>query len=339
MDELDRLLAETMHDAAGHAPADDRLLTGVQRRSRQLHRRRLATALGLSAAAAVLVVAVPFAVVDSLRPDRIAPQPAASPSATPSSLPSSSPPSSSSSPSSLPSSPPSSSADVVRLQSGWNPPTFPYELPAENNRREPVVSLSDGTLSAFFETTDPDNNSDVTVTVSSRKPSFPTAATETPFTVRGHAGTLRTVDEEPAKLLTLFWRESSSRWIQLATDDTYSADEVVKIAESLRDGAVDVQSPFELALSPAGLAVETVSPSRITFDGVSIVLRKHQQLNGINRKVNGYNASLTPSSLAVDITDWDATLQITITAGRTMTPTDLLRLAAGITILNNSNPE
>ncbi|GAA2553602.1 hypothetical protein GCM10010435_24980 [Winogradskya consettensis] len=353
MDDLDRLLADSMRSAADHAPSDGGLLSSVHRRSRRHHRRRVAT--GLSTAAAVLALGVPFGVVLATRdqpvvaptqgPAPAAPAPATSPSAAAS-------PSSSRSPatSRSPARTPSSSApttNTLRLVDGWTAPTFPYTLPATDGMSAPVASMRDGTPIAFFEATDLQDHADITITVSSRKPSFTTSATESAKQVRGHSGTLRTVDVQPAKQLTLFWQESAGRWIQLATDDTYTPKQVVALADSLTSASIAVLPPFTLDLTPSGLAADTVTASRMTFRNssgtIAVVLRKRQQLTDTTGKAGKYKAQLTRDAdgakLAVDVTDWDATLEITVSAGLTVSDTELTRFASGVHILNRSDPE
>jgi hypothetical protein len=312
MDDLSRMLAETMNDAAGDAPSDVGLLGAVQRRSARRRRRRITATL--SAAAAVLAIGVPVTVVASSRPEPVAP------------------------PLSIP-------VSGTRLVAGYTTPPFPYTLPATEGMKAPVASMSGGSLIAFFEAAEDRHHSDITITVSGREPA---AGGGAEVQVRGHAGRLRTVDVQPAKQLTLTWQESATRWIQLATDDTYSSAQVVALADSLRAGSVPVLPPFRLDLAPAGLAATTVTASRIGFgtpgpDGLAVVLRKRQQLTGADRKVGDYRAALTHqaggSILKIDVTDWDATLEVTAGAGLALTDADLVRLGAGIHVLNRSDPE
>jgi hypothetical protein len=320
MDDLDRLLAETMRDAADHAPADAGLLGRVHRKSAGYRRRRIAT--GLSA---VLVLSVPTAVVLIARPHPPAPHVDAVPALT---------------------------AGAVQLVAGYTAPTFPYTFTSTDGMRAPVASMDAGDLVAFFEATEQEQHADTTVTVSSRKPTFAAPAAETSTWVRGHRGTLRTVEVKPAKQLTLYWPESPKRWIQVATDDTYTPQRVVALANSLTAASVPVLPPFRLDLSPAGLVTDTVTASTMSFrtrtsppgaDGLRAVLRKRQQLTGTNETVGSYPALLTHGAeavtLAVDVADWDATLELTVSAGLTMSDTDLLRFAAGVHILNRSNPQ
>ncbi|MDR7276872.1 hypothetical protein [Catenuloplanes atrovinosus] len=356
MDELDRLLAETMHTAAGRAPSDDGLLHTVHERSRRYHRRRVITSL--SAVAAVVAVGVPFVSVLATRPNSELPPAATAPavppsrtaSATPSpspspSVPSSAPPSSPASPARSADAP---GATAVTLAEGWTAPAFPYTLGDNDNRNAPVASMDGGDLIAFFETTDPERDADITVTVSAARPSFGTAGSEAATRVRGRDGTLRTVDVQPARQLTLYWQESPSRWITLATDDTYTPEEVVAWADGLADAAIAVRAPFQLGLSPTGLTTETVTRSRMVFaspgtGGISLVLRQRRTLTGVNQKVNGDDAALTRDTagtrLAIDVRDWDATLEITVGEGLTLTDADLLRLATSVRILTYSDPE
>jgi hypothetical protein len=318
MDDLDRLVAEAMRDAADHAPADAGLLSMVRRRSARNRRRRIAT--GLSA---VLVLSVPTAVVLVAHPRPPAPQPDAVPALT-----------------------------AVQLVAGYTPPTFPFRLTSTDGMRAPVASMDGGNLIAFFEATEQEHHADTTVTVSSREPTFATDAAETPMGVRGHHGTLRTVDVKPAKQLTLYWPESSGRWIQVATDDTYTPPQVVALAESLTAASIPVLPPFLLDLGPAGLVTDTVTASTMSFrlptsppgaGGVTVVLRKRQELTGTNETVGRYGARLTRGTgdvtLDVDVTDWDATLEVTVSGGLTMNDADLLRFAAGIHVLDRSNPQ
>ncbi|MEU4243599.1 hypothetical protein [Actinoplanes sp. NPDC026619] len=296
-DELDRLLAETLHGAAHHAPVDDGLLAEVHRRSAKLRRRRVA----LSAAAVVLVAGVPagFALVERPPVTVVAPV-----------------------------------APAVRLSAGWTVPAFPYTLPATEGMTAPVARMQDGDLIALFEATEQQHHADITVTVSAAKPAFSGTASEKQIEVRGKSGTLRTVDVRPAKQLTVYWPEDSGRWIRLATDDTYTPQQVVALADALTPASVAMAAPFRLDLSPAGLTADTITESRISFGGgaVTIVLRKRLALGTPNEQVGPYEAVLTDDKLDVDVTDWNATLELT---GHT----DLLRLAAGVHILDRSNPE
>ncbi|GAA2706698.1 hypothetical protein [Actinoplanes palleronii] len=359
MDELDRLLAETMRDAEGHAPSDSGLLGSVHDRSRRYHRRRVVTVTAVSAAAAVLVAAIPFVTVLAARPEPVtppvAPAPATSaPVARPTSAaPRSSTPRTSSPTSGTPkSSTSTSSTPKITLAGGWTAPAFPYTLPATDGMSAPVASITAGNPSAFFEATELRDHADVTVTVATRESSFTSPGTATPRQVRGHPGTLRTVDVQPAKQLTLTWKESANRWIRLATDDTYTPDQVVALADSLSPATVAVSPPFALDFSPAGLLTDTVSASRMTFRAPSAtpgsaalttVLRQRQQLKTVNQKIQGYDAQLDHRAggvvLSVDVTDWNATLVITVSDGFTISDADLIKFAAGIRVLNRSNPE
>ncbi|MER7167671.1 hypothetical protein ABT336_16580 [Micromonospora sp. NPDC000207] len=324
MDDLDRLLAETMHRAVDSAPSEAGLLHTVHDRAHRYRRRRIVTRL--SAVALVVAVGVPAAAVIATRPD---------PAVVP------------------PSSPATATADRrVTLVDGWTAPTFPYTLPAKDGMTAPIASVDGGKPIAFFEATELRHHADVTVTVSGSRPTFTTSATEQPMRVRGKTGTFRTVDVSPAKQLTLYWRESSTRWIQLATDDTYTPEQVVSLADSLSPASIRVLPPFDLDRSPAGLVADSVTASRMTFRtpssapgraGFRTVLREQRQLTGVNRKVNGDDAVLTRRAdrvtLAVDVTYWEATLEVTVDDGLTISDSDLLRYAEGVTILNRSNPE
>jgi hypothetical protein len=245
----------------------------------------------------------------------------------------------------------STTADAVKLSPRYTPPTFPYSLPATDGVKAPVASMYGGKLIAFFEATESQHHADITVTVSSRKPTYPTSATQTAEQVRGHTGILRTVNVQPAKQLTLYWQESSTRWVQLATDDTYTPEQVVALANSLTPASVAVAPPFSLDLSPAGLLADTVTESTMSFRaagatpgnaGFRVVLHRRRPLSDTNETVNGYQALLTHGAngvrVDVDVTDWNATLEVTVASGLTISDADLLRFTAGVHILNRSNP-
>ncbi|MEV6343283.1 hypothetical protein [Actinoplanes sp. NPDC051851] len=326
MDELDRLLAETMHDAAGRAPSEAGLLGTVHDRSRRYHRRRVAGIAGVTAAA-LLVAAVPLVAALTARPHAVTPPAAPAVSA-----------------------PASPSARRISLTDGWTAPAFPYELPAVAGLSDPIASVDAGSVSAFFEATELRDHADVTVTVAGAEPAPPEGATAETMTVRGHTGTLRTVDVAPAKQLTLTWRESAGEWMLLATDDTYTPEEVVALADSLTGASIAVLPPFDLEFSPNGLITDTVSASRMTFRapgtstaGFRTVLREHHKINNPDQKISGYDATLTRTAqkvtLEVDVDDWDAVLEITVDDGLDITDGDLIRYAAGVTILNRSDPE
>jgi hypothetical protein len=298
MDDLDRLVAETMHAAAGHAPTDDGLLGKVHRRSARRRRRHIA---GLSAVVA-LVVGIPL-VVALLTGTPGSPEP----------MP----------PATVP----------VRLSPGYTGPVFPYTLPPTAGMKAPVASMQGGNLIAFFEAAELRHHADTTVTVSSGKP----ALTGAPVQVRGHTGTFRTVEAYPAKQLTLYWPESPGRWIQIATDDTYTEHQVIALAGALTAASVPILPPFRLDLSPAGLAPDTVTASRMRFRGpageLEVVLRKRQPL-ARSGELTGDAARRT---LTVDVPDWDATLVVTSSLG--LTDADLRRFADGVHILDRSDPE
>jgi hypothetical protein len=73
-----------------------------------------------------------------------------------------------------------------------------------------------------------------------------------------------------------------------------------------------------------------------------VVLHRHRTLTGPNQTVGGYRAKLTRTgrgvSLDVDVTDWNATIEVTVAGGLTLSDADVLRFAAGVHILNRSDP-
>jgi hypothetical protein len=342
MDDLDRLLAETMRDAAERAPGDGGLLATVHRRSGRRNRQRIAVTL--SAVAAALAVGVPAVVALATRTLSSGPLPATSAGRT---AETGTRPGTSAGRTARTGLPGTSPGAVVRLADGWTAPLFPYTLPASAGLRAPVASMDGGDLVGFFEAVEQLHHADTTVTVSATEPSFTGPATETAVQVRGHAGTLRTVDVRPAKRLTLVWHESAARWITLATDDTYRKQQVVGLADALTPAEVPVLPPFDLDLTPGGFTTGTVTESTMAFTSpagdVTVVLRKHRPLTAADRTVGPYPAALTRdgggATLDVDVTDWDATLEVTVGPGLSMSDSDLLRFADGVHILDRSNPE
>ncbi|GAB2608586.1 hypothetical protein Aab01nite_60860 [Paractinoplanes abujensis] len=303
MDDLEQRLARSMHGAAAGAPPDAQLLSKVHQRSGRYRRRRLA--VQVSALAAVLAVGVPAVAVLLDRPGPSVPLPAAT-GVTPS----------------------------LTLVPGFQNPVFPYALPPTDGMRAPVATLRSGTLSAFFEATDLRDHADTTVTVTGAKPSFTDGTT---VTVRGRTGWLRTIAAEPARQYVLYWPERAGQWLQLATDDTYTPAQVIALAESLTSGAIAVLPPFRLDWSPAGLTPDTVTESTMSFgDGAfSVVLRKEYPLPADGRRLT---RDADGARLEVAVADWDAVLDITAGSALTVSDADLLRFAAGVHILNRSNP-
>src|SRR6185369_12835770 len=114
-------------------------------------------------------------------------------------------------------------------------------------------------------------------------------------------------------------------------------EQVVALANALTPASVAVSPPFRLDLSPAGLVADTVTPSTMNFRtagaapgnaGFRVVLHKRRPLTGANETVDGYRALLIRDTagvtLDVDVTDWDATLEVTVTSGLTIGDADLL---------------
>jgi len=97
------------------------------------------------------------------------------------------------------------------------------------------------------------------------------------------------------------------------------------------------------APSPAPRGVYMLGNDRVVdyLEALFISLRQHSP--DLPARLIPYNAQLTRTSegakLAVDVTDWDATLELTVGPGLTMSDADLVRFAAGVHILNRSDPE
>ncbi|MBL7253433.1 hypothetical protein [Paractinoplanes lichenicola] len=299
MDDLEQLLARSMHGAATDAPPDTELLSRVHQRSGRYRRRRLAGQL--AGLAAVLAIGIPTATVLTNRPEPSVPLPA---------------------------------AQGLTLRPGFQDPAFPYALPPAAGLRAPVATLESGTPTAFFEATDVRRQADTTVTVTGAKPSITGGTT---VQVRGRTGWLRTTDVKPAKQYVLCWQEKAGQWLQLATDDTYTPPQVVALADSLTSAAVPVLPPFTLDWSPAGLSPDTVNASTMSFaDGAfSVVLRKEYALPSPGRRLT---RDADGVRLEVAVPDWDAVLDIRVGSALTISDADLQRFAAGVHILNRSNP-
>jgi hypothetical protein len=118
----------------------------------------------------------------------------------------------------------------------------------------------------------------------------------------------------------------------------------VALADALVPASIPVLPPFDLDLSPAGWTTDTVTASTMIFRtpgaDLTVVLRERRPLSGTGRSVGAYRASLTRTAhritVEVDVTDWNATLEV---SASTLTEDDLLRFAAGVHILNRSDPE
>lgn len=353
-DPVEELICGAMRDGADGAPSAASLLTDVHRRSRKIKRRRTATVTAVAGVTLVAGLAVPLAIHQSSA--NVAP--AAGPSSpvavptTPSVMAtgSGSAGASAAGGSAAPGASGSAGAasggtggsQAVRLVSGYTPPTCPLTLPAASGYRDPVVSVAKGAMVAFFETTDPQRYSDITVTISSGRPTFdkPTAAmTETARTVRGHAATLRTVAVSPAAELALYWQEKADQWVTLRTDDTFTPDAVVAKAERLTSAALAVRMPFTLDLAPSGATLVTASASAVglrvaDLGEIVVALGRSRSLAGTPVQVGGRAGALsrtaTAATLLVDYADRGGTLTVQVPAGYSIGDDDLVRFAAGV---------
>jgi hypothetical protein len=241
---------------------------------------------------------------------------------------------------------------AVRLTAGYTPPRFPYRLVRTDGLRPPALSVTDGETVAFYAATEQRHHADTTVVVSPRRPVFTGTAVEKPVVVRGRTGTLRSAPGKPTAQVVLYWPEAADRWIRMSTDDTYTPEQLVALADSLVPAPAPVPPPFRLALSPAGFVTTTISPSTVAFrpsatatatDELSIVLRRRRPLSGATEQVGPYRGSLrhepAGTTIDVDVTDWEATLRVTAGRGLAVTDADLVRLASGVEVLDRSDPE
>lgn len=237
MGDLDRRLRAALDEHAERAPGDESLLAGVHARSRRLRRRRAAA--GAATVVGVFALGVPsaiWAIGDGGSP--------ATPAATVSARSvESSPGWVSASP--PPSSPASPGTDHVPSPSGGSSPprrpvdpVMPLRLPPSIAEafEPPVVSRRDGAVVAYYEAKDPVGGADVTVVVTPERPVFEAETaqvTQVERRVRATRGTLRAVAVRPAAKLILYWREAETQWVQIRTDDTFTASQVVGFADAL----------------------------------------------------------------------------------------------------------
>ena len=354
MTDVDGLLRGALRRHAEDAPAATGLLDAVHDRSRRLVRRRrrrtaAVCACALVAVVAALVVAVPAGGgrhASTAHP----PSPGATPPASPWS--SIAPPTVAAPP---PAAPASGDATLRLVPPGAAAPVFPFRpvVTPSGGLADPVVTLTGGELSAYFEAHDGVHGADVTIRVGPRRPAFDEPADragpvrETPQQVRGHVATLRTVTIAPASRLSLYWLEKPGQWVRVDTDDTLTDAEVVRLADALAPAAVPVPTPFRLDLVPAGMDLDTSTPSAMAFrppggSAVTCRLLAAQSLTGATVPVGPYRGTLrrvdSGATLTVARTDRDATLVVQVPARYSVTDADLIRFAAGVHVTDSAEP-
>ncbi|GAA2358714.1 hypothetical protein GCM10010170_052680 [Dactylosporangium salmoneum] len=254
-------------------------------------------------------------------------------------------------PSAPPSTPSAGSAAGSPITLGppaYTLPAFPFEpgVAPTGGLAAPVVTLDNGRLTAFFEAKDPRNGADVTISVTAEQPVFTGAARETTTRTRNRPATLRTVAVRPAAQLTLYWRESSTQWVRVDTDDTFTTDELVAFADALRPAAVPVPMPFRLELAPVGMPLSTVSKSAVAFRGpsgtISCTLTAARSLDGATLRVGPHRARATRTAagvtLVVLLEDRGESLVVQVPSPYTISDADLVRFAAGVSPTGNAEP-
>lgn len=359
MAEIERLVRDTLDEEAQRSPSGVGLLPAVHARSRQLARRRRTGGAAVVVVGALAAVAG-FLVVDpsgGAAPVRVVA--ATGTPTTPSASVSIGPATQVTSPSRTPSASGSATAGTTALT--LSAPldaavAFPYLLDptvAGRMHPNPTVTLVKGVLQAAYEARDGERDADITLTVSPVEPRFPPASApvrETPQRVRGHQGTLRTVDLRPAAEITLTWQQRPGQWVQLRTDDTYRDRQVVTFAEGLAPGRLSGAAEFAFATAPAGATLTTSTASGVGFgvrgqDGpaaLTVTLLTPRPLSGAPVRVAGRPGAVSSDAsgthLLVDVPDRGAVLRVSVPAGYTLAPGDLVRFAAGIHVSRQAVP-
>ncbi|GGQ77214.1 hypothetical protein [Couchioplanes azureus] len=327
MSDIDRRVRESLHEHAERTPAASSLLADVHRRSARLGRRRRLTALGAGLAAVLAVAGVAGTVAwpGGGSPSRLAAQP----------------PQDVHDPSAGLSLSPPSAADV---------PVFPYRpgVTPAGGLAPPVVSVEAGWIVAYYEAKDPVRGADVTVSVGAGRPRFAAPAGpvgESPHRLRGdRTATLRRVSVTPAAQLSLYWQESPTRWVRIDTDDTLTDAELVNFANRLRPDTVPAAAPFRLDLAPAGMPVDTVTTSTMSWrpaggtgtdaDRISCTLIGARPLTGPTTPVGRYRGTLrrtaADTTLTVALDDRGQSLVVRVPARYPVGDADLIRFAAGV---------
>ncbi|MBT8224300.1 MAG: hypothetical protein HKP61_00725 [Dactylosporangium sp.] len=354
MVDIDDLLRGALHEQADRAPAGERLLATVHTRSRTLRRRRMTMAGGI--AVAILSVGMSAVLVAAGRDEPAAPPAIELPS--PSSVPSASPvPSEPVDPTAAVSPSPQDAATAAATSLRFAPsayamPDMPFLFPSPvaADYQTPVVTLQRDALVAYYATRDPRDGADVTLVVTRHRPTFRQpagAVSETTHRVRWKSGTLRTAWVSPAAQLTLYWQESSTRWVQLKTDDTFTDDDLVDFGNALVKADLPIAVPMRLDQAPAGMTLETATPSMLAFrpehasragslsaTSLSCTVVEYRPLAGTTVMVGKNRGILTRDHhgalLTVNLSSWHLTLLVEVPAQYAVGDADLIRFAAGV---------
>jgi hypothetical protein len=147
-------------------------------------------------------------------------------------------------------------------------PILPLRLGTDLAARmhPPQVSLVDGELRADYVARDYVTDADITLVVAAQAPQPPPPAapgpvSRTPMTVRGHPATLRRVTLTPADALDLTWQDGPGRWVQLRTDDTYTAQQLAALAAGLLPATLQPPETVRFSAVPAGWVPRTMTDS------------------------------------------------------------------------------
>jgi hypothetical protein len=149
----------------------------------------------------------------------------------------------------------------------------------------------------------------------------------------------------------LCWQEGATQWVRIAATSGVSPQTMTSVAEGLRPGAVPITVPFAFDLLPAGLVLddmgETVmsfrpadrprSPS--AFDGeLAVLLSDEWEPDPALRTVDvaGKPGWLSPEEIGQILhvrLDPGLVLSIQVPQSLQMSEADLIRLGAGIRVL------
>jgi hypothetical protein len=337
--DVDAMVRRTLAEEADDAPLAGSLLDAVHERARRKACRLRRIGAAATAVVAVAVLGAAMAVV-AAGPSRHGPTKAPGPAGVPpiaSAEASDGPSAVTSSPAGTGSAP-ASDGSVRLAPPAYRLPVFPFQPGTTpiGGLKPPVVTLDAGELVAYYEARDPVRGADVTIRVGPRRPTFGPGAAgpvrEAARRVRGHPGTLRTVEVAPANQLSLYWPEAG-QWVRVDTDDTLTDDEVVRFADALAPASVPVVAPFRFDLVPIGAVLDTATPSTVVLRAgqaaISCTLVAGRRSPGISRTSAG-------TTLTVALAG--ATVLVQVPARYPISDADLARFGAGVHVTDRAEP-